>query len=538
LIEFDFSYIFCESQALFAETTEVKLMLKKIILALSILLIFSHFAAAQTAKGIWAGAFEADDVFAAIRLNFDESKIVLSFGGDERAGAIKNIELGKAGEIAFAAELRPAARFTGKLDGEKITGTFEILRSDGSKSGSGVWSARRVDSMNFAADSKSDAIDSTIELPKPSGAFPIGRKFFYWTDESRPETITDDPNDKRKVFVQLWYPAKAGGKTLAEYYPNIEEIGGKDKTYVSLLRNLKTHAVQEAKIAKAKTKFPVVIFSPGLGSSPFSYTLIIENLVSQGYVVAAINHPYDSGDFKFSDGQIIRFASEKWHRQTPKDWSAAERNKFFDDRRIGWAADISFIVNQLEKLDNSLKKAMDLQNLGLFGHSFGGQATSIACASDARFKACANLDGIAQGNAVLPDASGKMLKQPFLFFSKAAEVTDAELKMMNLTRGEYRKRERQRLTTRWKPSFKTQLAALESGAYFLLYPSIKHSSFSDTLLIESNSLPDRQIIARTINEYLTAFFDKFLKNKETPLLDSSDQNASPVVVERLKRAEQ
>lgn len=511
-------------------------MRAKFSIVVAILFCFASVTVAQELKGKWAGAFEADDVLAAIRLNFDEAKIVLSFAGSERPGAIKNLRV-EDGEISFDADLQPAARFSGKISGEKISGTFDILRRDGTKSGSGVWEARKVDSFDFADSAKQISTSEKVELPAPTGAFAVGRKFFYWTDEYRAETITDTPDDKRKVFVQLWYPAKKGGKQTAEYYPNLKELRG-DEFNTDTRRDVKTHAVQDARLAESNTKFPVIIFSPGLGSSPFSYTAIIENLVSRGYAIAAINHPYDSGDFKFSDGQIIRFDAEKWNREAPKDWTAEQRKQFFDERRIGWARDISFVADQLEKLEKPFKNRLDLQNLGVLGHSFGGQALTIACASDTRFKACANLDGMAQGSVFLPNAEGKILKQPFLFFNKAAEVTDVELKMMNLTRDEYRLRDRKRLTERWKPSFKTRLAELESGAYFVFYPGVKHSSFSDSLLINTEPndplFPERNRAAQTINEYITAFFDKFLMKKDAPLLNSSNARP-PVILEFLKR---
>ena len=514
-------------------------MHKKTLAIFAILLCFASFSQAQEAKGLWAGAIEADDVFAAIRLNFNESKIVLSFAGDERNGTIKNVQSAN-GEVSFEAELQPRAVFRGKIDGAQISGGFDILRRDGTKSGVGVWTARKVDSFDFKRDAKTVSTAEKVELPKPSGKFAVGRKFFYWTDESRLETITDDKDDKRKLFVQLWYPAKKSKAQTAEYRPNLAEIQPKGEQN-DLLANVKTHTVQDAKLADGKIKFPVIIFSPGLGSNPFNYTAIIENLVSRGYAVAAINHPFDTEDFKFSDGQIIRFASAKWDRQAPKDWTAEERKKFMDDRRLGWAADVSFVVNQLEKLENSFVKRFDLQNLGMFGHSFGGQAASIVCASDVRFKACANLDGLAQGDAVLLDANGKTMKQPFLFFNKAAEVTDAELRMMNLTRAEYRVREGKRLREKWKPSFKKQMAEIESGAYFALYPGMKHSSFSDSLLLytkpDEELFAERFAVAQNINDYVAQFFDKFLLKKSAPLFDNQPQQQQrpPVILEFLKK---
>jgi predicted dienelactone hydrolase len=512
-------------------------MRRKIPAIIFSLFCFAFAVGAQEIKGIWAGAFEADDVLAAVRVNFDESKIVLSFAGSERAGPLKNLQV-TGDEVSFNAELQPPARFTGKIANGKIDGTFEIFRSNGTKSGAGIWNARKVDSMNFTDDSTAAANNEKIALPKPAGKFRIGRQLFYWTDESRAETITDDPDDKRKLFVQIWYPAQKAGKLPAEYYPNLAELGSKNQS-TDLLLTVKTHASTDAEIAGSKTPFPVVIFSPGLGSSPFSYTSIIENLVSHGYLVAAINHPYDSGDFKFPDRQIIRFDAAKWDREVSKDWTAEQRKQFFDARRFGWAQDISFVADQLEKLEKPFKGRLDLSRLGMLGHSFGGQAASIACAADKRFKACANLDGMAQGNVILPDAKGEILKQPFLFFNKSAEVTNAELKIMGLTRAEYRLREQKRLGEKWKPSFKTRLAELESGAYFVLYPGIKHASFSDSLLLNTDPkdplFAERNAVAQNINQYILAFFDKFLRRKDAPLLDGKTAPRPPLVIEFLKK---
>lgn len=497
-------------------------------------LCFPVILQAQEIKGLWAGAFEADDVLAAIGVNFNESKVTLRFAGQEQTGALKDLQI-KNGEVSFLSETRPSAKFKGKFDGEKIGGTFEAFRSDGSKGLPGIWSVRKVDSLDFKDEARTVSANEKVDLPKPSGKYFIGRKLFYWTDESRNETITDDANDKRKVFVQLWYPADKAGKIAAEYYPNIAEIFT-DKNNLDVQRTTKTHAATDAKLAKTKTKFPVLIFSPGLGSSPFSYTAIIENMVGRGYVVASINHPYDSGDFKFSGGEIIRHDTEKWDRKISKDWTNEQRKQFFDERRFGWAKDFSFVVDQLGKLDKPFKDKLDLQNVGAFGHSFGGQATSIACANDARFKACANLDGMAQGNAFLPDESGKIMKQPFLFFTKAAEVTNAELKMMNLSREEYRGRERKRLT-RWKPSYKTRMSELESGGYLVLFPGVNHSSFSDWLILnpKENISVERYAAAQIINEYVAAFFDKFLLKKNSTLLDNKNSQETQLVVEYLKK---
>ncbi|MFN2393945.1 MAG: hypothetical protein ABR566_18540, partial [Pyrinomonadaceae bacterium] len=155
------------------------------------------------------------------------------------------------------------------------------------------------------------------------------------------------------------------------------------------------------------------------------------------------------------------------------------------------------------------KKRLDVENIGVPGHSFGGQAATLACAEDTRLKACANLDGQAQGAAFLPDSKGENLKQPFMFFYKYQIATDYELKIMGLTRNEYDARERRRILERWKPSLKTRLESLEAGAYFAVFRGATHQSFSDSPLLEANpkdeTVADRQMRAKIINEYIRLY---------------------------------
>jgi|GEM_PF-3246964 len=516
-------------------------MLKKLTVVLFFCVFFSAVSFGQEAKGTWVGVIEADDFLGALRLEITDkadgagSTMTLFYAGDKRPGLIEDFGL-NANSLRFTGKMQPQARFSGKLEGERLGGTFEIISRNGTVAGTGVWEVRRVDPASIKEPAK-PAVTTTskFELPKPIGKFAIGRSLYYWTDESRPETITDDPADKRRLFVQLWYPARPGRGETAPYIPDLEELR-KSEPNIPNLQLLSTHAVADAEPIKGKRKFPLIVFSPGLGSSPFGYTSIIENLVSHGYAVAAINHPYDSANFKFSDNSIIAYASAKWDRAAPKDWTADERKKFFDDRRLLWAGDASFVVDQLTKQSSAVSKRIDFTNLGMLGHSFGGQAASIVCAADARFKACANLDGQAQGNAFLPDAAGKLMKQPFLFFTKAPEVTDFELLMMGLSRPDYRLRERKRVE-RFKPSYKTRIASLESGGHLLTFPGAKHSSFSDSPLYDARSqqpYEERIMTAKAINEYVLSFFDKYLLGKNNTLLDGKTKSQPSVIVQYLK----
>jgi dienelactone hydrolase len=519
-------------------------MLRQILI---LLVAFTGLVAsirAQSVAGTWAGSIEANEFLGALRLDIADnggagSRITLFYVGDKRAGAIEELKI-NGGEVTFLGKMQPQARFTGKLAGERISGTFDILNRNGAVAGKGVWEVHRVAAADIAEPVPSDttAPSFTAALPIPTGKFRIGRTYLYWTDQSRSEPITDDPNDKRKIFVQLWYPSARDAKAQpAEYFKDVDVLLADDDR-LSILKTLRTHAITDAPVEKSKAKFPVLIFLPGLGSSPFQYTGLIENLVSHGYAVAAINHPYDTGAFKFSDGSVVRYAAEKWDRAVPKDWTAEQRKQFFDERRVQWAKDASFVVDQLQRQISPVARAPDFANLGILGHSFGGQATSIACAADERFKACANLDGLAQGAAVLPDEKGTVMKQPFLFFTKAPDVTDFELRMMGMTRSQFRERDRRRILEKMNPSYKSSLADLRSGAYWLILPRAMHASFGDSPLYDTRSTQpyeERLALLGTINEYVLAFFDKFLRKNPATLLDSGSNRPSEVIVQYLKK---
>ncbi|MER7343669.1 hypothetical protein ABT403_38400, partial [Streptomyces sp. NPDC000075] len=55
-----------------------------------------------------------------------------------------------------------------------------------------------------------------------------------------------------------------------------------------------SRAVFNAPVADGGGRLPVVLFSPGSGGVRTQNTAWAEELASHGYVVAALDHPYDS----------------------------------------------------------------------------------------------------------------------------------------------------------------------------------------------------------------------------------------------------
>ncbi len=48
-----------------------------------------------------------------------------------------------------------------------------------------------------------------VRFPPPTGPYAIGSLTYHWIDAYRAEIFTVDPNDRRELMVQVWYPARA-----------------------------------------------------------------------------------------------------------------------------------------------------------------------------------------------------------------------------------------------------------------------------------------------------------------------------------------
>lgn len=262
------------------------------------------------------------------------------------------------------------------------------------------------------------------EFPEPSGRFAVGTRVVQWTDPRRPESFTDDPNDRRTVVVQLWYPAQKSpaGARRAQYLGRTEyesrtvsdalarNVGLPD-FLVDGVPRARSHSVFDAPVASGGERFPVVLFSPGSGGVRTQNTAWAEELAGHGYVVAALDHPYDSAAAVLDDGRTI-------HSRTA---STGDRDK--DDKlAVDWtavrAADLGFVLTQLDQLDcgetgGPLAGRLDTGQVAVTGHSMGGAAALQAARQDRRFDAVIDLDGYPHG------PTSPSLDQPTLALTQA-----------------------------------------------------------------------------------------------------------------------
>jgi len=63
-----------------------------------------------------------------------------------------------------------------------------------------------------------------LELPAPTGPYAVGQTVFRWVDNSRPEVMTDVPDDFREVNATIWYPAEPGTGTKSPYFSGLSKV--------------------------------------------------------------------------------------------------------------------------------------------------------------------------------------------------------------------------------------------------------------------------------------------------------------------------
>jgi dienelactone hydrolase len=261
-------------------------------------------------------------------------------------------------------------------------------------------------------------------FPEPTGRFAVGTHVAQWTDPRRPETFTADPHDRRTVVVQLWYPARKSppGAERAQYLGRTEHEArtvsdalarqvGLPGFLVDGVPRARTHAVFDAPVAGGGGRFPVVLFSPGSGGVRTQNTAWAEELAAHGYVVAALDHPYDSAAVVLTDGRTIRSRTASTgdrdkDEELAADWTAVR------------AADLGFVRTQLDRLDGGEITGppagrLDTARTAVTGHSMGGAAALLAARHDRRFDAVIDLDGYPHGPA------SPSLHQPTLALTQA-----------------------------------------------------------------------------------------------------------------------
>ena len=336
-------------------------------------------------------------------------------------------------------------------------------------------------------------------LPTPSGAYAVGTQIFEWTDPTRDEWFTEEESDKRRIMVQIWYPSEPSNTSALPYLPSPEKWLPALSTIIEVpqflfnhLRKIDTHSVLNAPLQKEVKRAPLVIFSHGIYGFRFQNTAQFEALASRGYIVISLDHPFDATLTVFKDGSIADFRSgyegelseeEFWALRTPQLTTRV--------------ADIRFMIDTIESKQSAGEdfwSSIDLERIGIFGHSYGGATGIIALDQDDRIDTAIALDGWIL--PIRPELVNKGLHKPFLYIGRESwpdKLNNQKLK---------------------------KLLANSSRQTSIFLPGTAHFDFSDAPLFSPylqsfgvvGSIPAAEL-ARMLEDKIVKFFDTHLRHK-------------------------
>jgi predicted dienelactone hydrolase len=347
-----------------------------------------------------------------------------------------------------------------------------------------------------------------ITLPAPMGRFAVGRTTYTWVNDAETDELAPPPGAKREVVAWIWYPAATSPSAApVEYLPAawraaLAQHSGvlMSRFFTRDLSLVHAHSASAPQVSPEQRSYPVVILRAGGGALTTDFTTLAEDLASHGYVVAGFDAPYRTFVVVLPDNRVVN----RPPTSDPDSLQAGQTDRLINRLLPMWTSDTKFVVSQLERLnaaDPSGKFAgrLDLQRLGMFGHSFGGATALQFCHDDPRCKAGIDIDGAPYGRVVRDG-----LTQPFMFIlSDHSREPDAE-------------------TGPVEANIHSIYDRLPDGRLLVTIRGANHFSFSDQMLQKSNyligllrlfgfgRLDARRGLAITA-AYVHTFFDVYLK---------------------------
>lgn len=266
------------------------------------------------------------------------------------------------------------------------------------------------------------AIFPIPNLPEPTGPYQVGTFSTMLVDSNRKELYSGSPDEPRRIMVQFWYPAVAApGAAPGPWMENTDIIGPSISTWLGFPPFLldhtiyaRSHSYPAAPLSDAQPAYPVIFFSHGWNGVRVQSTFLMEELASQGYVVASIDHTYGARVVVFPDGKVAENNPAAMPTNDPIAILTPKAQTLVNQ----WAEDIGFVLDTLTEWNANdpagrFTGRFDLDRVGVSGHSTGGGAAVEFCGRDPRCKVGVGLD------AYLTPVSDRVLdaglRQPFLF---------------------------------------------------------------------------------------------------------------------------
>lgn len=296
------------------------------------------------------------------------------------------------------------------------------------------------------------ALLPVFRLPPPTGPFKAGTTWETIIDTTRPETLTENENDYRKLAVKIWYPSDTFQKTkkdpywqhpqlLSRYLAEYHRVPSFFFEYLGLV---KTNSMMDSEISANRDTFPVILSLHGGNCIDYVTDLMVinEELASNGFIVIGLTHPYSSLPVVFSVTEKAVCPPER--RQAIKQQTQLSdtlMSAYFTQQNTGEEEllqriftietikiseigrrmeDIQSVLNWLDdvnsgKIVSILSGKCNMEELSIMGVHMGGSVAVNSFLREQRIKACVNLDGFHY-----TDAQDLKMAKPYMFITSEA----------------------------------------------------------------------------------------------------------------------
>ncbi|GGU67074.1 hypothetical protein GCM10010211_35380 [Streptomyces albospinus] len=353
------------------------------------------------------------------------------------------------------------------------------------------------------------------------------------TDRRRPDPWVAGQTH-RELMVSVRYPAtKDTGR-----FPRAPQLTAGEAAGFDALNNFAayvpkgkvawgatlTHAHTGAPVARQRgLRLPVVLYSPGAGDPRSLGSTLCDELASRGYAVVTVDHTYETPAVQFPDGRVARSVMPAEMAKAQRTGRMTELLEKVSGVRV---ADTRFVLDELGRtgsasvLPEGLRGALDTGAVGMFGQSAGGFTAAQTMHDDPRIRAAADLDGVLGYTQRDDDPSHPS--------TVGRDGVDRPLLLMGMAGDTHH------TVASWDAVWRH---STRPGAWLrdLTLTGGRHASYTDAeammpqiarqLGLSRKALaavigtvdPGRAVAAE--RAYVTAFFDRWLRGRDTRLLD-------------------
>lgn len=374
-------------------------------------------------------------------------------------------------------------------------------------------------------------------LTKPTGNFKVSvvqhslvntticPDYFYQESHAWFYSNITNSGHCHQLNLAIYYPTNSRSTDYISYYRNdISQIKLDIKNQIIESNNvayankyikqeslLKSYVLTSGKIVNQK--FPLIIFSPGMGVNSNSYQNFITNLVSHGYIVATIDSAYNQQLFDATNNQFLNTSPTSFESGISTIWQSKSNLDLA-------TSDFNFVLAALEvnSIHDPVSKHIDFDKIGGLGHSLGARVIyNQARNHNTQLKAAAALE-IGRDKTLLQN---KTVPIPFMFMN-AANLATSDMAYFNA-------KSNFELTTN---NFLVKMTPNESDTTYSahmtfsdystlryarklneLYNLSYNQKFNESDFNQWYGTANGYSFTDNVNSYLVSFFDYYLKNK-------------------------